>query len=58
MAFLRKSGPMVVAFGLTVAAALFNLLVTIHVYSLIGFPIYCAGGGGGRVYGDDAVEFD
>ena len=42
LAFLRKSGPIYIAFGLTVAAALFNLLVTIHVYSLIGFPIYCA----------------
>ncbi|MDP9173132.1 MAG: hypothetical protein M3O30_04600 [Planctomycetota bacterium] len=41
LAVSRKSGPIYVAFGLTVSAALLNLFVIIHTFNILGFPIYC-----------------
>ncbi|MGA2440495.1 MAG: hypothetical protein ABSH08_06030 [Tepidisphaeraceae bacterium] len=41
LAAARKIAPLIFAFCLTVLAALFNVAVIAHVYSVIPFPVFC-----------------
>jgi len=50
LAAARKVLPLVAAFCVTAAAAVFNVFVIIHAYSVIGFPIVCGVGAAVLVY--------
>jgi hypothetical protein len=41
LAAARKMAPLMAAFCVTIVAALFNVFVVAHAYSIIGFPIVC-----------------
>lgn len=44
LAAARKVFPLLVALGVTAVAALFNVFVIVHAYSIIGFPWVCGVG--------------